>query len=83
MYSGETKTKVFNLLSTLTMEHGGLTRASLRRGRALQQLGYDVSILTYNLVPNFPEIEDHVREYSELGSLPVLRLIRFGSVVGV
>lgn len=54
----------YSVLSTLEMQHGGLTSASLRRARALYQEGKRSGVLVANYVPGFGELarttDDHI-----------------------
>ncbi|MFF8817396.1 glycosyltransferase [Leucobacter sp. NPDC015123] len=63
--------KHYSLLAKISRDHGGMTRASFRRSKALARLGEDVEVLTFNVEPDFTAVIDHVRSAGELGSLTV------------
>lgn len=57
-----------SLLDNLRINHGGMTKACLRRSRALhEQLGIETTILTVNDDPTFPVVLRRVREEPDLG----------------
>lgn len=63
--------KHYSLLAKISKEHGGMTRASFRRSRALAATGESVEVLTFNMEPDLREVTEHVRKHGELGDLAV------------
>lgn len=64
--------KYFSLLDNVRVNHGGMTKACFRRGRALyEEARIATTILTFNDEPNYPSIIRKVREAPDLGNAEV------------
>ena len=65
--------KYFSLLDNVRVNHGGMTKACFRRGKALfEEAGIDTTILTFNDEPNSDRIVNEVRKAQDLGTAKVL-----------
>lgn len=61
-------TRYISLLDNLRVNHGGMTKACLRRCKALdQELGLRSTIVTFNNEPNYASIVAQVRRAPDLG----------------
>ncbi|SDS78284.1 Glycosyltransferase involved in cell wall bisynthesis [Brevibacterium sandarakinum] len=64
--------KYFSLLDNVRVNHGGMTKASFRRGKALnEEARIATTILTFNDEPNYASIIRKVREAPDLGNAEV------------
>lgn len=64
--------KYFSLLDNVRVNHGGMTKACFRRGKALYaEVRIATTILTFNDEPNYPSIIRKVREAPDLGNAEV------------
>ena len=64
--------KYFSLLDNVRVNHGGMTKASFRRGKALnEEARISTTILTFNDEPNYASIIRRVREAPDLGNAEV------------
>lgn len=64
--------RILTLISVLSPVHGGLTRASFRRSKALMSAGQSVTTISFNIEPDFEGLVAHVRDTSELADLPIV-----------
>ena len=64
--------RILTLISVLSPVHGGLTRASFRRSKALISAGQPVTTISFNIETDFEGLVAYVRKTSELADLPIL-----------
>lgn len=65
--------KYFSLLDNVRVNHGGMTKACFRRGKALsEEAGINTTILTFNDEPNSDRIVNEVRKAPDLGTAEVI-----------
>ncbi|WP_424475202.1 glycosyltransferase [Oceanobacillus kimchii] len=50
------KPKIYLLMSSVDVDRGGITQASLKQATTFTELGYDTSILTFDFNPKYPLI---------------------------
>lgn len=64
--------KYYSLLDNVRVNHGGMTKACFRRGKAIYEVaGIPTTILTFNDEPDYSSIVSKVRESPDLGDAEV------------